>query len=371
VYAPLALTNDPQAAYRFFQNFSLVLTFTAGLAIRQIARGCIWWPLATLAVLVFPGYRSGLDLAQNQVVTLNILLWGWVLVVRRRDGWAGVVWGLLAFKPIWAVAFLAVPLAMGRWRMLLAMSVTGAAAVLLTLPVVGVQVWLDWLAVGGQATELYSVNENWITLSRDLSGIVRRATVDFTKPLHERDAPAVRTACVAVLLVAVVVTVAVYRLRRAPGNVTGSAAGFLVLGAYLCCYRFMYYDAVLALFPLAVLAAEPRRLARGVYRLRPVGGTGWGGFCSVNALVPTAFAALVLCENVLMSLALEVSLAFGALAGISPVNVGGMPAVAPRISANTTIYSPTDTWILLALWAGLAVTLLWVGDDGEPPLPAE
>ena len=370
LYAPLALTNNPQHAYKLLQYLSLGLTFTAGLAIRRVARGRIWWPLATLAVLLFPGFRSGLDLGQNQVVTLNILLWGWVLVVRNRDDWAGVVWGLLAFKPVWAVAFLVVPLVMGRRRMVSSMCLTGAAAVVLTLPVVGVQAWLDWLAVGREATETYNVNENWITLSRDLTGLVRRATIDFTKPPGERDDPAIHRASITLLLVVLVTTATVYRLRRKPGTVTGPAAGFVMLGAYLCCYRYMYYDALLALAPLAVLAADPRQLLRGVYRLLPVGGSHVCGICSVNAVLPTALAALLLSENFLMGLALEGSLTFG-WRGDPTTLPGGMPSAAPRLSTNTTIYSPTDTWILLALWASLAVKLLWTGDDGEPPLPAE
>ena len=360
LYAPLTLTGDPQASYAAFQYLSLGLTFTAGLAIRAVARGRVWWPLATLAVLLFPGYLSGLDLGQNQVVTLNVLLWGWVLLVRGRDGWAGFAWGLMAFKPVWAVAFLAVPLVMGRWRMLAAMCATGAAAVLLTLPVVGVQTWLDWLAVGGEATATYNVNENWITLSRDLTGVVRRVAVDFTKPPAERDAPAIHRAAAALLLTVMVTTAAVYRLRRKPGNVTGTAAGFLTLGAYLCCYRFMYYDSLLGLFPIAVLAAAPRRLAGGVYRLRPAGGQSPGASpgevgVSLNGVVATALAALLLCDNFLRTYPFELSAALGAA-----------PSAA-RLSANTSIYTPMDTVILLALWAALAVTLLARGDDGEPP----
>ena len=356
LYAPLALTDDPQLAYARFQYLSLALTFTAGLAIRRVARGRVWWPLATLAVLLFPGYLSGLDLGQNQVVTLNVLLWGWVLLLRGRDGWAGFAWGLLAFKPVWAVAFLAVPLVMGRWRMLAAMCATGAAAVLITLPVVGVRTWLDWLAVGGMATATYDVNENWITLSRDLTGVVRRVAVDFTKPEAQRDAPAIRRAAAALLLTVAAATVTVYRLRRKPGNVTGTAAGFLVLGAYLCCYRFMYYDSLLSLFPIAVLAAAPRRLAGGVYRLEPAGDRPSGGVvASVNGVVATALAALLLCDNFLRTIPVEFAATYG-----------DAPSTA-RLSANTSIYTALDTVILLTLWAALAVTLLARGDDGEPP----
>ena len=367
-YAPLAMTNNPRAAYHFFQWLSLALTFTAGMAITEITGGRVWWPLATLAVIAFPGHRCGLDLGQNMVITLNILLWGWVFLLRGRDGWAGFAWGLLAFKPIWAVAFLVVPLVMGRWRMLAAMVATGAAAILVTLPFVGVQSWLDWLEVGRMATETYSHNENWIRLSRDLGGVVRRVAIDFSLPEGERDSPAIRRACTALLVVVLTATVVVYRLRHRPGGVTGASAGFLVLGAYLCCYRFMYYDALLALLPLAVLAGDPRRLAGGVYQVRPAAGGSGGLTCSINSIVPTALALLVVADNVLLPLGLEVSLSFGFLGG-APTSIGGLPAAAPKIAADTTVYTPVDTVVLLAVWACLAVKLVVWGDD--PPSPAE
>src|SRR5205823_6328402 len=94
----------------------------------------------------------------------------------------GVVWGLFAFKPVWGLAFFLVPLLSGRWRMCLAMVGTGAALGLLTLPVVGVQTWFDWLQVGREAAGVYNVNENWIHLSRDLQGIPRRLLLDFNLP---------------------------------------------------------------------------------------------------------------------------------------------------------------------------------------------
>ncbi len=371
LYAPLTLANDPQAAYAAFQWLTLALTFAAGAAITRISRGRIWLPVATLAVLLFPGYRSGIDLAQNHILTLNVLLWGWALLCRGRDGWAGFAWGLLAFKPVWAVAFLAVPLVMGRWRMLAAMCVTGGSAVLLTLPVVAVKTWFEWLEVGQKATATYNVNENWVTLSRDLAGSVRRATIDFTRPIADRDSLLIRAACSATLVLVAAVTATVYRLRRRRENVTGTAAGFLLLGAYLCCFHFMYYDAVLALVPLAALAADPRRLVGESCEVRRPSGS-VAAWVAPNSAVLTALALLLLAENVLMRLALEVGVRFG-FRGI-PAKVGGMPADAPRLVADTTAYSANDTWILLALWAWLAVKLLTRGDDGEPQLrfaPAE
>ena len=99
----------------------------------------------------------------------------------------GFVWGLLAFKPTWALSFLLVLVVMRRWRMLFAMASTGAGLILITLPFVGVQAWLDWLAVGEKAATLYNVDYNWISLSRDLFGFPRRFFIDFDAPLYERD----------------------------------------------------------------------------------------------------------------------------------------------------------------------------------------
>ena len=59
------------------------------------------------------------------------------------------------------------------------MAATGAGLVLLTLPVVGVQAWFDWLHVGSMAADTYATDRNWIFLSRDLFGIPRRMLLDF------------------------------------------------------------------------------------------------------------------------------------------------------------------------------------------------
>ena len=63
----------------------------------------------------------------------------------------------------------------------------------------------------------------------------------------------------------VVGTAVISGLRgRARRGFTGEVAGFVLLGAYLSCYRFMYYDALLAFLPLAVLVASRSPLVRWV-----------------------------------------------------------------------------------------------------------
>ena len=61
----------------------------------------------------------------------------------------GVVWGLFAFKPVWGLAFFLVPVLDTAVAVLRRDGRSpGAAWPPLTLPFVGVQTWLDWLAVG-------------------------------------------------------------------------------------------------------------------------------------------------------------------------------------------------------------------------------
>src|SRR5262249_40870651 len=108
VLAPLALL-PPQPAYRVGQLVNLLLVFLCGVAVVRLSDGTVWWPVATLLLMMFPNFGGSLYLAQNATLSLAILVWGWVLLTRGHEGWAGTVWGLLAFKPVWAVSFFLVP----------------------------------------------------------------------------------------------------------------------------------------------------------------------------------------------------------------------------------------------------------------------
>ncbi len=313
--APFGAISHPQTAYRVMQVVLFLAVVLAALGMRRLSAGRIPWPVAIAFVLFFTGCLAGLQLAQNSALSLLFLVWGWVLLIRNRDVTGGMVWGLLVFKPLWGATFFLVPLMMGRWRFCAVMVLTGAGLAALTLPVVGVEVWKDWLAVGREAADLYNVNRNWVTLSRDLFGLPRRVLIDFGLPEADRHRLDATVAGWAIWLIVFAGTAAVFLrhpARRAP---LGPAAGFALLGAYLCCYRFIYYDALVAAFPLAVLFAAPWRGLRVV----PVG----------------VVAALLALENVFVDRAFELT---------------GTPL-------NTGVRWPWDTVLLLGLWGWLAVTL--------------
>jgi hypothetical protein len=276
------------------------------------------------------------------------------------------------------MAFFLVPLLMGRWRFCLSMVGTGAILGLLTLPFVGIQTWFDWLQVGREAAALYNVNENWIHLSRDLQGLPRRFLHDFSVPESQRDTVTAKVIAWGLWLFVFAGTAIVYRLR-ADRKPTGLGAGFLLLGAFLTCYRFMYYDTLLALVGIAALFAEPGRFFRTrTFDLssearhplepreasRPASPNRPRQTGFVNSFPLTVLLLLFLIDNLFHQWAIEGTVLFGGLARDTTTPEGGTSIFVPRLTAAFNLDYPWDTGlvILLWLWCGLRLIL---GDRRE------
>ena len=132
--APLALIAA-HTAYRVLQIFNLLLVFVAAAGARYLAARPRLVAGRGPRHHVFPGFAGSINLGQNATLTLTILVWGWAFAARGRPVLGGIIWGLLAFKPVWALAFFLVPLLSRRWRMCLAMVGTGIGFGLLTLAI--------------------------------------------------------------------------------------------------------------------------------------------------------------------------------------------------------------------------------------------
>ena len=353
LFAPVSRL-DPQSAYRLMQIANIVFAFLAGLGVSVLLRGRFWWPLAAAAIIVYPGFPGTVCLGQNAPITLAILVWGWVLTARGRPGWGGVVWGLFAFKPVWGLAFFLVPLLTARWRMCLSMVATGMVLAAVTLPIVGLTSWFDWLAIGRMANQVYDTDVNWIFLSRDLLSIPRRWLLDFADPSTVSDLllPAVLGRG---LLLAVFATTALLAVRRraTAGEPTGPPAAFLFLGAWLCCFHFMYYDVLLSIFPVFLLFAEPEQYLRPVVLVAaPLEQVRHEGYvpvpeqplCLLNNMVLTLLAALAALEYVVPQLGLELFLWVHALAP--------WPEIVPQPLEFSFGFmgTPWNTFALLVLW---------------------
>jgi hypothetical protein len=258
VYAPLAVL-PPRVAYRVSQALGLLLGFAAALAAPKLSQGRVWWPVAAALLIVFPGFAGSLNLGQNTALTLLVLMWGWVLMDDHPLA-AGLLWGLLVYKPVWWLSFFFVPLLTSRWRVCIAMTGTALALFLITLPIVGLQSWFDWLQIGREAVPIYTYDKNWILLSRDVLGIPRR-WLDFTVAWTERrDNVGVATIAGMLYSVPIAVTFLISLWRRgAVRETTGPGPAFLLFGAWMSCIHFMYYDVTLAALPVFLLFVDPAR----------------------------------------------------------------------------------------------------------------
>jgi len=368
LYAPLGLL-DPQDAYYLFQLLTIGFAILAARGLVILSGGWIWWPVAAAAILLYPGCRVSIDLGQNPTLSLCVAVWGWVLVMRKREWAGGALWGLFAFKPVWGLAFFLVPLVMGRWRVCVAMVGTGAGLAVLTLPVVGLHTWFDWFQVGAEAADLYNRSLNWINLSRDLQGIPRRFLHDFSKPEAERETPLAKAVAWGLWGIVFATTVLVYRVRADRTKVVGLGAAFLFLGAWLTCYRFMYYDVLLSIIGVSCLLAERERFLKPrTFRFEaPPSALGprLRGF--VNSFPLTVILGLFLLDNVLTGLTVEATVGVIGWGSTNTALDGSTIRSSPRLSADTSISYPWDTSLVILLWAWCGWRLLRGEDRIAPP----
>lgn len=370
LYAPIGLFDRPLAAYHVFQVFATLMILISGLGVRVLTRGRIWWSVATLALFLYSGTRAGLDLGQNPAVTLSIVVWGWALASRGYNTAGGMVWGLFAFKPVWALAFCIVPLLTRRWRFCAAMVATGVSLCAATIPFVGIETWLDWLTVGKEAAALYNVNQNWIHLCRDLHGIPRRILHDFGRPEAERDTALAQALAWSLWGTVFAATVAVYYRFADHRRATGVGIAFLFFGAWLTCYRFMYYDSLISAIGCAVLFAEPMRFLRarafeitlnlhepllGRSRVLPdlTGGRSALGprmIGVLNSFPFTILAMLLLIENSVNGMSIEGTIGFGYYSHVTTGPGGTTGRVTPRVVADTSSSYPWETLLVFSLW---------------------
>jgi arabinofuranan 3-O-arabinosyltransferase len=375
--APLGFL-PPAAAYRVVQIAGVLLAFVCGWQIRSISDGRIWWPVASTAIMVFPGFSNTLNLGQNSILTLALLMIGWSLIARKRPILGGCVWGCLAFKPTWAVSFLFVAFLSRRWRVCMAMMTTGACLILATLPFVGWDAWLDWLQVGNLAAQLYKTDRNWIFLSRDLLSIPRRWLIDFKAPLSESaDLTCTIIGCIfLVLILEPTIRLAAYRSRQS-GASTGPIPAFLLLAGWFSCFHFMYYDVLLTALPISLLLLNPAEFLKPrLIALVPLQeGEGAEGFRpdlqpgypihewprSISSRQIVVLNSVTLSLIALLFLADHVGPALDMSASISATMLKG-----PIEISTGTAGTPWVTFCLMMVWAWCGYLWMKIPDKSSP-----
>lgn len=280
LYVPLSVWR-PRIAYRLAQIGNLFCSLFAAVAIWQLSKKGYRLPFVWCLVLLFPGCIVSMSLGQNAAFSLSLLAWGWLLAKRGHDWSAGMVWGILVYKPVWLVAFFTVPVLSRRWTMAAAMAASSLLFVLLSLPFVGTQSWLNWLRLAPEAFETYRNDPTWIRHSRDLLSLPYQWSLATASAWNSILAAAGWS-----LLGAVMLTTFSVALCRPRSMTDATAAGccFILLGAWLSCIHFMHYDVLLAALPVLILSARPHyRLPRVIHTflagclLLTPGAPGWSG----------------------------------------------------------------------------------------------
>ncbi len=146
LYRPLA-----ELDYRPSYAVHTLLMVAALVAAVRVAGPLVPWlgrallPAVALGLAFWPMFR-GVGAGQNTALTLLLLVGAWRASAAGRDGLAGVLLGLLLFKPQFALLAVALWGAAGRWRSVLTFAGVAAATWAFTAAFAGadwVSRWLD------------------------------------------------------------------------------------------------------------------------------------------------------------------------------------------------------------------------------------
>src|SRR4051812_28567511 len=141
----------PLAQLPYFAALALwtfgLFTIFAGVTLSQIKRPMR--PLALLLLVLAPASLINTVGGQNGFLSAALLLGG-VLMIDRRPVLAGVLFGLLTFKPHLGLVMPFALLALGAWRTIIAAIVTAAILVAISLSVFGFDPWRAYFEVAGQ-----------------------------------------------------------------------------------------------------------------------------------------------------------------------------------------------------------------------------
>jgi hypothetical protein len=125
---------------------------------------------------LLPHHYAGMTLGQNHPFSLLLLVLGWWNLQRGRPLVAGLVWGGFIYKPVILAVLFLVPVVQRQWRLPAGMVVTAIVLCLATVPFTGgLKPWERWVTVGQRASIIYELDRRWIWMSRDVSGLPRRA----------------------------------------------------------------------------------------------------------------------------------------------------------------------------------------------------
>lgn len=240
-YPPAAmLLSLPLAAFPFLAGLA-IWTLAGWLLASAVLARLVGWPLAALASIGAPAAFLNVLSGQNGFFTAAILAGG-LMLLDRSPLLAGLIWGLLAYKPQFALLLPLALLAGGRWRALLAAAAGAVLLIAASAAWCGLDAWIAFLdQMRFQRHLLELPHDDWFR---------RMPTVFAT--LRLAGAPlAVASAAQAFSAVAAVLELLWIWRSRASGELK---AATLVIATLVASPYAWDYDLVVLLFAVAWLA---------------------------------------------------------------------------------------------------------------------
>jgi alpha-1,2-mannosyltransferase len=254
----------PKVGFAGFHYPPIYLLLILPLALLPYAWSLLAWTFATFAAyltvmfkldperdslwlaVAFPGALVNLTNGQNGFLTLALLAAA-MLTLERRPILAGVMFGLMSYKPQYGLLVPIFLIATGRWRTIAAASVTVLILAALSLAMFGGQTW--------QAFFSSIAFTRQVVLEQGGSGFEKLQSAFAAARLWGFGVATAYAFQAAVSLFAAIVAIWIWRRTR---NFDLHAAA-LTTGMLLTTPYMMDYDLVILALPIAWLALEGRR----------------------------------------------------------------------------------------------------------------
>jgi alpha-1,2-mannosyltransferase len=262
--AEKAAVNDPRIGFEVWDYPPSFLAMVLPFSLMPYDLALLLWTVLTLAAylfviraivkgrdamwvaIAFPGVLINVLDGQNGLLTMSLLAGG-ILLLENRPLLAGLLFGLLTYKPQFSVLVPIVLIATGHWRALISAGVTVLLLVALTALLFGIPTWQAFIAdLPATSHRLLVVGDVGFGKIQSVFGAAR---------LWNLSVAASYTLQATVSLIVAVVVVWIWR-QPAPFAIKGAA---LVTGTLMVTPYMIDYDMALLAAPIAWLTCEGLR----------------------------------------------------------------------------------------------------------------
>ncbi len=279
---------------------ALALVASAALLLRYYPPASQFFMLGFVLATIFVPTITCLNIGHKSTFLLLILTATFVLLYHKREGWSGIVFGLVAFKPHLALALWLMMLAKRQWRFVLGALATVSTLVLLSIWA-GTDLCVDYFNVCLQTGNYIQTGGYQLTDAHCLWGAVQNAL-----PGQSVVTVNVVTAILSIFVIGLLAFI--LKGRFGPKS-SGFALQFaaMVLATVLLSPHLYFYDLTITLLPMVLIwfanrnaPIDYRKHARVVSLLILVTLFGAGSFPEVAAATriqpSVALFAIMLCN---------------------------------------------------------------------------